>query len=42
MTVKEFGCQKVFEVLVVRDDIDRCRGALEVMAPDPECFVDSE
>ena len=40
--VKEFGCRKVFEVLVVHDDINRCCGALKVMVPDLECFVDSE
>ncbi len=40
--VEEFGCQEVFEVLVVCDDIDGHHGALEIVAPDSECFVNRE
>ena len=40
--VKEFGGGKVFEVFVIRDNIDRSSGTLEVVAPNAESFEDRE
>ena len=42
VTVKKFDCQKVFEVFVVCNDINRCHRVLEVVVSDSECFMDSE
>ena len=39
-TGEEFGGRKVFQVLVVGDDIDRSRSSFEVMSPSPKSFED--
>ena len=36
------GGGKVFQVFVVGDNINRSRRALKVVAPDAECFEDSQ
>jgi hypothetical protein len=33
---------KIFQVLVISDNINRVKWALKVMTPDLECFKDSE
>jgi hypothetical protein len=33
---------KIFQILVTSENINRVKGALEVMTPDSECFKDSE
>jgi hypothetical protein len=33
---------KIFQVLVIGDNINRVKRALKVMMPDLECFKDSE
>jgi len=40
--VQELGRGKIFEILVISDDIDGCRGTLKVVTPDSEGFIDSE
>ena len=37
---EEFGGRKIFQVLVVGDDIDRSRSSFEVMSPRPKSFED--
>jgi hypothetical protein len=39
--IEKFGGGKIFEIFVIRDDVDWCRGTLEIVAPDSECFEDS-
>lgn len=40
--VEEFGRRKIFQIFVVGDDVDRCRGAFEVMTSNAERLEDSE
>jgi hypothetical protein len=39
--IEEFGGGKIFEIFVIRDNVDWCHGTLEIVAPDSECFEDS-
>jgi len=40
--VQEFSRGEVFQVLVIGDHIDGCRGTFKVVTPDSESFVDSK
>ena len=40
MVGKDFGCGKVFQVLMIRDHINWSSGTFEVVLPDMESFKD--
>jgi hypothetical protein len=39
---EKLGRGKIFQILVISENINRVKRALEVMTPDSECFKDSK
>ena len=42
VAVQKLSCGEIFEIFVVGDDINGSRGTFKVVAPNAECFIDSE
>ncbi len=40
--VQKLSCGEIFEIFVVGDDVNGSHGTFKVVAPNVECFVDSE
>ncbi len=40
--VQKLSCGEIFEIFVVGNDINGSRRTFEVVAPNAECFIDSE